>query len=530
MMLAGPPQMPGKIIPNNDLIITISYDSDQITRKFEQSCFETEFGLAFQRIKDNSDSATLLARAYNDAQKSNFPELKEILVHKLSGKAIDNLLNFQPVPWYYYQFFSALKTKYDPNRFSSYIITVKACREHHFYKLEGAGKSGNERTLIHMPYFEKAPPPDRSDNPEQIYAIRGFYDLLFLLGPSILSCNGLREELCNLISWFRVELHLMIGDIRESTNVISIPVRVTVSMDKYLNLPPKNKRILVSSPNVRAAIKSLSEVWMNPVAKSVLISGWIGSGKEVLVDLLIAAKVLRDDQFVRLSAAELGKFERVSAELQRHLNLAPKQPLLLFLDEIHHNSAEDVRSGLLRLMETNELAQQTGNPLDCHKVLYVLAASLPPDKLRSINPPDLWTRIGYTVVLKHPLLIRDKQERGEILKDYFELFWTSQLNEWDERNNNPSQVEILSDPTLIGSLSSNFANELASPLIPLVSISVLRNIVDRLFYKTVDYLRVHTDLRGKAQAKGAALALGGNFGNWVEDIFLELAQQSGGEF
>ena len=259
-----------------------------------------------------------------------------------------------------------------------------------------------------------------------------------------------------MLSWFTIVLEWNVQDQKPHKSLTLKIERVRGEEEwsdvysKCITLPPTNKRILVASRNVRKAICELSEAWHNPTARSVLLSAWTGSGKEILATLLVNAMGVGSAQQIELSAAAIESAQKLQEEIRNRLGQGThlkeqgkKERTIIFLDEIHHDvaHAQDVRSGLLRLMETGIVGWDEHNEaIRLKSPLYILAGSLPPDRIRTLPPRDLWTRIEYTVELRHPLLIRGddnketpktRKEAKDCLMDYFELFWCDQIREWE---------------------------------------------------------------------------------------------------
>jgi hypothetical protein len=105
-----------------------------------------------------------------------------------------------------------------------------------------------------------------------------------------------------------------------------------------------------------------------------------------------------------------------------------KQPTVVFVDEIHHPSAQSVREALLRPMETSKL-HHAGTTYDCKgQLTFLFAASEPPEELRKRDPVDFWTRIEHTIKMSHPLDLPTQHARRLALEQYFSLFWDLALN------------------------------------------------------------------------------------------------------
>jgi hypothetical protein len=507
---------------------------ENIMRTFDSSLDKTEFGRAHKQIRSNK-SRLAIEKAVRQAIGYTESNLEDELGALLSKKT---LTGKRPVPWYIYQFFDTLRRNralVDAKRFLGYAIIIKGCKDRYFLALEAIG-SNEIRAMVKPPYFR---PPFPSPNSSLEANITGFADILFFLAPKIEEIMRLRnpkerkQKLSNLLNWFRIELEF---DSKRIPRVgpITLDVRPTVAVDKWISIPstaPEPRRVLVSSPNVRTAVENLSEAWLNPVTKSVLLSAFTGSGKEPLVGLLAAAKEIEEDNKFVFSAAAVGDFETIATKLANRLAVleskdgteseAHRRPVMLFLDEIHHSSAEEVRSGLLRVMESSRYELKNGRTLDFGPVLFVLAASAPPERLIALNPPDLWTRIEYTVIMKHPLLIKEHVDRVTILRDYFEMFWARSVEQWKRTKGEIAPLAVkLKSSDVISSLSDDFAEELSSPLIRLISMRILRTMVYRLFYRTVDHVRLDPLLRDPM--KPFPQDFHKEFRAWIVNLSLEL--------
>lgn len=580
------------------LSLTATFNKNgQVTRKFSQSYEHTKFGVAVKEIsKKNNQFAKRLARTFEKIHKLDSGQLG-VLIAKHIFAEVDNIfVQEKRVQWYLSEFFTKIfkeegkKTKC----FSAYTIRVKACREHYFYTLE-AQKKNEKAQLIHVPFFQKVPPPSDATDVERV---RGLADTILFLAPNLLKYEEI-EELTDFISWFDIQLQCETETVSRNSITLNIKPQIEPTTftnidykNKSIYLPPKHRPILVSSPNVRNALESLSEVWLNPTAKSVLLSASPGSGKEVLVDLL--TDVMRIDKIERIdiSASAIGEFQRLkntivkegfkegtevelqnlpaplkqkilkwptknisyddrkkhliykgpmtNVEMNELLGLSEYRPwqkaiqklyktspkrIILFLDEIHHDAAEDIRSGLLRFMENEKMEEEK---LDCKHLLYVLAASLLPHELRTRKPPDLWTRLEYTVKLRHPLRIEDDIERKGILRDYFLLFWENQDRKmWESSGKGyavDKAIEFLdSDKDFVDKLSNTFKDELGSPLIPFISIRILRSIVKRLFSRTVNYLRrMNPPFTESSEMHDKTLS---EFKKWIAEVSIELVPE-----
>ncbi len=575
---------------NDTLSIKIAFDGDKVTREFISSYKNTQFGQALNKISKKSNFATSLATALGKIHSME-PSLVEKILQK-NVFSSDDIFKAQPVPWYLSEFFTKLKKSQGNS--SNCSITVKACREHYFYTL--AEITNNEESrLLHAPFFHRMPPPT---NPkEQMDKVRGLADTILFLAPHLPNNNI--DNLIDFISWFKIKLQCEILQNGASGNSFLLKINPDIDNNKYIELPGK-KKILVASPNIRNAIANLCEVWLNPTAKSVLLSASPGSGKERLVHLLKdAMSVNKEINHIDISASAIGKFQnlrdiiiqkcfeetlvevslndnvksdslkelpdevrnklrynktkkalgfkgpmskterdkllklKLSSDVsyQEAVNklfqqsLILQQRTILFLDEIHHDAAHDIRSGLLRFMETGGFEKESGEKFDCKLILYVLAASLPPEDLRTlVKPQDLWTRIEYTVKYLHPLRIEDAKERKMILKEYFHLFWKNQEDEWkaQETLDIYKKIRNFTAENVYNDLAKLFVDELGSPLIPLISIRTIGFIVRRLFSRTMNYFRVNPKLLDTNKINSNKEQISNEFEKWIVEIANEL--------
>ena len=198
---------------------------------------------------------------------------------------------------------------------------------------------------------------------------------------------------------------------------------------------------------------------------------------------------------MEFAAPELARssdcWQRIVKELRtRHLfNVGDKRisrHSVLFLDEIHHPEAQTLRSGLLRSMETDRIADGKVE-VDTDLLTYLFAASKSPKQLREMHPFDFWTRIEYNIVLHHPLRLDERRERNDALRQYFCLFWRKTAEKWlktakeDNDDETKRYAEFLESEEALLDISNAFVDVLGSPLIPMISIRTIRSIVSRLF-------------------------------------------------
>lgn len=502
--------------------ITRSFNKDGLTR-FENSYLE----IAKSYRKTLENSLNLVFGQAQNVEKNLFETLNSEMLH-----------NQREVPWYLFQFFDTVKREDEQKRPEKYVITIKACSNYHFYALDG--RNGEDQKMVKPPYFRPVSLPwGVGTKKVEEGAVTGFNDIVLLLAPHI--CELEKKEsvsdLSNILRWFRIELVFEPNPIRPGveSQTAQILLNTTVNAnfnDRRIGIPSNKNNVLVSSPNFREAIEGLSEAWLNPSAKNILISAWIGSGKEVLVDLL--EKAVNPSARLNLSAAAEGNFATVAAKLIHELGKKKNKNsrVMLFLDEIHHGSAENIRSGLLRVLETNELEDAKGRVKPSRNVLYVFAASVPPERLRTLNPPDFWTRMEFTVEMKHPLLIKNTAEREATLGDYFTLFWERDVDDWKKlKEGKVYLAKVLEDYGVKDSLAKGFVEVLGSPLIPIISVRILRIVIKRLFFRTVEYVRTHPKLRD-APTLADDEDFEKSFKGWVAELSLELVLkgETGGAF
>lgn len=509
--------------------MNVTFNGKRVEREFEPSYKSTRFGQDFLTICNTPNFTRDLASAFGEVHNIQAPNLLSRLqgifsesIFEGNGKIFDK----QPVPWYLAEFLVALKNNSTPETDGSaqYSIRVKACKRHYFYSIERKRQDSGVYELIYFPFFQLTPPPESSEDVENT---RGLADTLLFLAPSIVKAK--KEALLASIAWFDIELDCRVLSRSKSGNLrLSITPKVCTS--RKISLAPGHHKVLVSSPNVRDAIEKLAEAWTNPTAKSVLISAGSGSGKQVLVDLLTDAMCVdRKKERLDISAPSIQEFEKqVEQPMAKMVDSldSKRDRILIFFDEIHHNAAADMRSSLLKLIAGNTLS--TGKKLDCNPI-YVLAASLPPKEIRLKSPPDLWTRIEYWVQVRHPLLVKNDEERSEVLMDYFSLFWDRQVEEWEERiHGGPGDrlTMLLSrtgHPTpLAAQLAKVFVEVLGSPLIPVLSMRVLGNVVKRLFGMVVNHLRMTPKAINGASADQDFLKL---FRQWIVKLVNELVPE-----
>ncbi len=506
-----------------------------VERHIDQPFGDPQFGGAIRRIIGENGAfighfTEALATIHKRPEDQRY--LQE-LISELLEKA-EYYFGPQKVHWYWNEFYTTLKQAHVSGRYTRFSIQIKACKERYLYTLAGLESQGDKNdkwVLLHEPFFKKSPPP-RPGEHARAEDIRGLADTLFFLAPVLLNIPSL-DAMISFLSWFDLRLICTVSPNSNEFNQLQLNINPEISETKCISLPPSNQLVLTSSPNVRDALENLAEVWLHQKAKSVLISAAPGSGKEVFIRFLEDALRLESINIIEASAAAIGSYNSLVADLlEDRLPKSRDQDseieshrVMLILDEIHHDAAKDLRAGLLRLMEIDKLRSRGGTSLQCDNILYVFAASRTPEELRTLPPPDLWTRIEHTVILRHPLHLNvNDGDRREILIDYFILFWKAYKRKiifpLTEKESAPELlIELDYFVTL---LAEEFAAQLSSPLIPLVSLRVLRSIVKRLRSRTQFYLRTHPQIVN-TEMKVSILP---TFREWIIEMFTELAPES----
>lgn len=529
---------------------TVTFEDGLVKRSFDEY-IQTPFGHSLQCMKDvNEKSTDKIANAFYKIHENKIVNLNDL------NSTISHFFNdpykyyrAQPVHWFYGEFYNTILENYIQDEQNTFWIRIKACSDYYFYTLEGLGKHDANPQLLHEPFFRRATPPAHKDSNDYDEDARGIADTILFLAPQLEQKNV--EEAVNTLKWFDIYFEMRVESYNETFKEMKLAIKPTINHTKHISLPPDpiHHTMLVTSPLVRDALEKLTDVWLNQSATAVLLSAAPGSGKEVLQKFLANALRLNPEQKLELSAAELGTYKALKDELYKHaakIKQADQDKVrqnsnlfMLFLDEIHHDAASDLRSGLLRIMETgiknlvlksNDSNEEIKLPYE--RIIYVLAASKPVEELRKKQPLDLWTRIDHTVVQKHPLsLYHDAKSRKEVLMDYFYLFWMGEcktINMFPDLGQNhvlwngKISKDFVKNPDLVDRLSDRFAEQVGSPLIPVISMRVLRNIIRRLKSKTECYLRIHPSL---TSVEEITESIEKDFDRWVFDIFHELAPQ-----
>jgi hypothetical protein len=504
-----------------DNLKIILQEDNEIKRKFHPAFRTTLFG-------EGLDYLITKRRRVAEAFP---PDMRSIIYTVLSS----NLKLFdhpQDMPWYLDVI--AQRIIDDRNVRGQYKIYIKACRDHWFFDVSYNDPTSNKRELLLSPFFHETPLPESTDDEEKV---RGLADTFLFLSPLLTDLfktpargkDGKRIKIKDIITdaidWCTIVLDAeSIKQVGGAATLVDkeyeLDVKATVEWDyspikegkksiPIYNSCDEEKRVIVSSKNVRKAIGDLSEAWHNPVAGSILLSAWTGSGKDVLQDILTYALSVSGIKTVPLASPQLGSSKQPLEELftvidelgfvnrvpsddgRYELNTVP----LLFLDEIHHDSAKNLRDQLLRVLEAKEMTSSKGIKINLEKARYLFAASETPNKLRTYNPPDFWTRIEYTIVMQHPLLLETRAEINETLRQFFCVFWRKAAKAQRAITMEKQTIKIIEylcpnkDERVLDELSEVFANSLDSPLIPAISIRLLRAIINRLFSKAIYFMR-----------------------------------------
>ncbi|HEV2914362.1 MAG TPA: hypothetical protein VGX92_13885 [Pyrinomonadaceae bacterium] len=535
------------------LKIIVETHGTQVKRRFDPS-FETEtiFGEGLHYLLKKKRQIT---RA--------FPGIGRI-INKILSKEFNLFTESQDMPWYL-----DLIAQRIIDKPGSYNIYVKACKEYTFFDVSVRKAEDEPRQLLLSPFFHKTPLPESADDEE---LVRGLADTFLFLSPLLKEVfeeaardKSKQGEVANMIKdaveWFTIVLNTEeikpLGEAKLSTNQYELSVQSTVCWNyssiaegkKSITIYKSNgkpKSVIVSSKNVREAIGDLSEAWHNPASGSILLSAWTGSGKDVLQDILAYALSVNNIRTIPLSAPHLGSsnepLDLLYKELEKLKLFAPKpsstdeyelnQVPLLFLDEVHHDSAQKLREQLLRVLEAKEMSS-AGKQIDFKKARYLFAASAPPEKLRVRKPPDFWTRIEYTIVMRHPLLLTTRAEIKETLQQFFCVFWQQAADDWRDKTSDEQTIGIINylcartgddrlkdlcpepvDDRILGELSNVFAEALGTPLIPTVSIRLLRAIINRLFSRAIYFIRTE-----KLNEEKKLSELKSKMDEWIIDIF-----------
>lgn len=207
----------------------------------------------------------------------------------------------------------------------------------------------------------------------------------------------------------------------------------------------RSPEVVLTSPNVVRSLEELSRVWHDRFARSILVTGPPGSGKENFARSIPYGSG-RDANRIRVLSLATANSQSLERQLfgQQQEDGSVKPGLIaqasnsaLFLDEAHQ-APEGVLAGLLRPMEAEEYLPVNSNEVQkVEDVLFVLATSLPwkgddPKRtIRGVGPPDLWTRMTDIIEIKHPLQLEDDiNTKKATLESFFKFFWWDRVTKY----------------------------------------------------------------------------------------------------
>lgn len=308
-------------------------------------------------------------------------------------------------------------------------------------------------------------------------------------------------------------------------HVLPIPGRVCAdkwkAAEPYSVLTPE---VVVASPNVAECLTSLSRLWQDRFAKSVLISAPPGSGKEAFAASIPygSGRVSGPLLSISLASEDTGSLERRLFGRRREDGsiepglIAKAANSALFLDEVHQpEQSGGIRPSLLRPLEADEYFPAESNYAErVENVLFILATSKSLDKLGKVRPPDFWTRMTHVVPIKHPLDYPEADgvaSQIDVLKCFFKCFWWDRLERYykldparikDERDHaamwlKECQVRLLLDDDALDRVSRLFAEcllRLHRGELSEFSVRGIRSVVSRMFALAVSEVS-----RGKSE-------------------------------
>lgn len=207
--------------------------------------------------------------------------------------------------------------------------------------------------------------------------------------------------------------------------------------------------VVIISPAVSEALTSISRIWQDPFAQSVLISAPPGSGKEQYAKCIPSGNGRKMENLQTLSLADSNHIEtqrRIFGYIRSDGSaceglLAAAKDGAIFLDEVHQpgKSAENAatRAALLRPLESREYFPHGCNEI--HKVenvLFVMATSKILVDLEDYEPQDFWTRVTHTVQIRHPFdlaSVTDNSEKSKLMErvaaKFFAFFWWGRVSQ-----------------------------------------------------------------------------------------------------
>lgn len=447
----------------HDLELTLEQIGEDIRRSFSSTYANTPFGVALKALA--ADRAWIQATPYPSA------------INKALDQFDQALTRIEDVPGYLDAIGAAVL------RLSSKSSTfrVKVCRDHLFLEVQVAGKH------VTPPFFH-----------ETKHSTRGTVDTLLLLAPTLLSLRTYPDKIANLLEWF--ELHV------DATRVSGTATKGTFRIQPCINWTdsePHAKRrlscgeitLLMASVNMRRAVADVARTWHDPIGETTLICGAAGSGKELLKGMVFYALPGYKHQEIAgpmlAASPDLLRISLTSPScVSRSRRTPPKPKTLLFVDEIHHQSAEAARTFLLRPLTARQLDLNTGEKIDLSDCRFLFAASRPRSEIRKEKPPDFWTRMKHTIEMKHPLLDLPHVQRAEVLTDCFRFFWQRHADKVIRKTTTSDTAAVkLLTKDFVDKFCDAFSKDFNSPLAGLISIRTIDAIVGQLYTRGLYRLR-----------------------------------------
>ena len=269
---------------------------------------------------------------------------------------------------------------------------------------------------------------------------------LALIFPNIFMEH--REDFGDQVKYHRQVKTFRITDFKARRNgTINIRLHVSASIAPYVKgrwcecipIPGKAPRIkrafkepvsvdspevVLTSPLVAVDLKRLSQAWQDRFAKSVLLCGPPGSGKEHFSFSLAYGSGRRPNAIQTLSLGECSPDQSLRRLFGWRTEDGSIEPGLvsqaeesaIFVDEAHYPvDKPGVRAALLRTLEAgtyypvgSDRICKTGN------ILWIFASSLSltgRNAIGDVPPDDFWTRMSHVIQVHHPL------DPGELWRD-----------------------------------------------------------------------------------------------------------------
>ncbi len=480
----------------------------------------------------------------------------QVLLRLKTEEKPEVFCQFQQVPWYFAEVGKHVFESDDP-----FVLQIKACEQ--FYFIQLTTEAGG---LIDVPFFHRFTPDDTDKNDDRRTedVQRGPADLLLFLSRALapvaamqdnrVRCpEEIKKDVLEVLRWF--DLEFLITPVSNPDNSDKREVQVEPKIKwpspdnkwkshddphKYFityTEPTKDdghgERILVVSSNVREALSQIAAVWHNPSAASVLISAWTGSGKDSLQKLFMHGMSQEDPPEFSAPSMKSAEEEIGDALVKRANKIKLKlwRPTVVFIDEIHHPSAQEVRENLLRFMESGKY--------ECKKLrktfrfkkdlMYLFAASKSPEELRQLAPVDFWTRIDHMIKMSHPLALKSQDDRLLVLRQYFGMFWHATLkNAKPKKSKDEFTIhDLLEEPKCVAEVGSKFTKLFDSPFIPIISIRMIRSIVQRIAslaiyeIKTQD-IAIAAPLIKDADPMQVGKIISERVDDWTKNLFAEI--------